>query len=354
MQKHSGKKVLEGAFAIPFHPPLAKAFDVCGALLIQQVHYWAYDLENIREGHRWVYNTYEQWSTQLEVYSVETVRKKIKELEGLGVLRVGVFNTARYDRTRWYRIDYAKLGEILTSRLGGMWQALPVPCGKNYQMQVVQAGTTIPNTTTKNTAKKTTSSDVENTEPLNLEEQVGKNKIKNQVKTNPISTYEEEATMASAQELLSNIKSKSLVAGTINAHALGIRWKKHAGADGNYVKELPVKQLSQLKLLLKAIGPEMALKCVDFAWGSWSAFTWEVKALKGHSKAPEVPDIGYLLTYHDVALQLIAKPVAVPKLVAEPLKAKPVVQKAVEPEGKAMLADIEATLAQLESLTKDG
>ena len=111
MASHS--LVIEGSYTVPFNPALGVTFGICGALLIQQVHFWTQMRINYRAGHYWVYNTYEGWSEQLRVYSAVAVRKTVKTLETSGVLIVGVFNKKAYDRTRWYRVDY----ETLTSHL---------------------------------------------------------------------------------------------------------------------------------------------------------------------------------------------------------------------------------------------
>jgi hypothetical protein len=56
-----------------------------------------------------VYNTYSEWQEQLPWMSERGIRKLISDLEKNGYIVAANHNRARFDQTKWYRIDYARL-----------------------------------------------------------------------------------------------------------------------------------------------------------------------------------------------------------------------------------------------------
>jgi hypothetical protein len=93
-------------------PGLAVALGLEGALLLQQVHYWANKAAEREDGRRWVYNTVQQWAEQFPFWSERTVRRLLADLKKSGVLLVEEFNAQRGDRTPFYAIDYEVLAGI--------------------------------------------------------------------------------------------------------------------------------------------------------------------------------------------------------------------------------------------------
>lgn len=313
--KKSGKSVLGGKeYSIPFQPSLAKAFDVCGALLIQQIHYWSLENRNIRaDGHSWVYNTHQQWADQLEIYSTVTVRKKMKELEFLGVIKVGTFNKIAYDRTRWYRIDYEKLASVLSMALGGEWSVLPHPSGKNYHMEVIKKTASITKTTTEITTEIDSVSVPETTpeKPETLTTAAGKSNPKGTSTPSPTPSPVSEDTM-NASDILNKHKetwATTLATTPVSAKPSDVsqRWKHQCvGAGMGFKEGLTGKEVGQFKLLFKALGPR-ANEVVDFVFGNWMKFTGKVGSEKGIDLLPNSPVVGFVLQHYEIALQLIAK-----------------------------------------------
>jgi hypothetical protein len=99
---------------VPVSAEIALWFGNVEALLIQQVHYWCSVSGKEREGHRWMYNTHQELATQVGS-SERTVRRATKKLEGFGVLCSNTFNRAKYDNTKWYRVDYSVLEKTLNN-----------------------------------------------------------------------------------------------------------------------------------------------------------------------------------------------------------------------------------------------
>lgn len=82
------------------------------AIIIQQVHYWLNKSTNIRNGNKWIYNSASDWQKQFPWLSEKTVQRYLKDLENRGLLITGNYNKAKFDRTKWYRIDYDALDNL--------------------------------------------------------------------------------------------------------------------------------------------------------------------------------------------------------------------------------------------------
>ncbi len=93
-------------------PRLAAAIGLNAAIVLQQVRYWLGDKRRpkVRDGRRWVYNTYPQWQAQFPFWSLATIKKTFRELEECGLLLASQrYNRAPTDRTKWYTIDFPRL-----------------------------------------------------------------------------------------------------------------------------------------------------------------------------------------------------------------------------------------------------
>ncbi|ATP35089.1 conserved phage C-terminal domain-containing protein [Ligilactobacillus salivarius] len=93
-------------------PSLAKLLGINEAIILQQIHYWLERSNNIHDGYRWVYNSIKDWNEQFKWLSEPTLKRKFKSLEDQGLLITGNYNKKRFDKTKWYRIDYNLLNEM--------------------------------------------------------------------------------------------------------------------------------------------------------------------------------------------------------------------------------------------------
>ncbi|MDA2320258.1 DnaD domain protein [Bacillus albus] len=110
-------------------PKLAAAIGLNEAIILQQLHYWLEKSKNVRDGFRWVYNTYEEWQKQFPFWSESTIKRTIKKLEGQHLIIVGKYNKLKIDNTKWYRIDYEVLQNIENNTTGQNDQT----CNQNDQ-----------------------------------------------------------------------------------------------------------------------------------------------------------------------------------------------------------------------------
>lgn len=96
-------------------PSLATAIGLNEALVLQQIQYWLSRGAKEKEGRLWIYNTYEAWTEQFPFWSKPTIVRTIANLEKMGVVLTANYNKAKFDKTKWYTIDYDKLQKIVES-----------------------------------------------------------------------------------------------------------------------------------------------------------------------------------------------------------------------------------------------
>ncbi|WP_347284283.1 hypothetical protein [Lactobacillus taiwanensis] len=98
-------------------PSLAVALkNINEAVILQQVQYWVNRSENEYGGRKWVYNTIEQWKDQFPWLSERAIRTRFNSLIEKGVIITSNFNRAKFDRTKWYTIDYDKLNSLIENQ----------------------------------------------------------------------------------------------------------------------------------------------------------------------------------------------------------------------------------------------
>lgn len=100
-----------------FNEELAYLIGLNEAIFLQQIFYWLrINTEAGKNYHKkkyWVYNSYVQWQQgNFRFWSESTIKRTIKNLEDLGLLITDKFNKVKYDKTKWYTIDYKKLDKI--------------------------------------------------------------------------------------------------------------------------------------------------------------------------------------------------------------------------------------------------
>ena len=101
-------------------PSLAAAVGLNEAIVLQQLHYW---LENkktgvLREdGHKWIFNSYEEWQENFPFWSPRTVQRIFLDLEHAGLIISAQFDKATYDRRKYYRLNYDQLRMIDSAKL---------------------------------------------------------------------------------------------------------------------------------------------------------------------------------------------------------------------------------------------
>lgn len=108
-------KIIFNMNAVPVPMGLYNFFgNINKAMVVQHIHYWCERSEEagsehkFNEGHYWTYNTFEELAEMLPI-GITTIKKVIKELERDGYIFSSNFNKKKFDRTKWYRVNYEKL-----------------------------------------------------------------------------------------------------------------------------------------------------------------------------------------------------------------------------------------------------
>ncbi|GEN83597.1 hypothetical protein SLU01_19090 [Sporosarcina luteola] len=90
-------------------PSLAKRIGLNEAIILQQLHFRSLISNNMKDGHKWIYKTYDEWQEEFPFWSADTIKRAIRKLEKEGyVISTSAFNKMKMDKTKWYRIDYSK------------------------------------------------------------------------------------------------------------------------------------------------------------------------------------------------------------------------------------------------------
>lgn len=92
-------------------PSLAMEVGLNATILLQQLHFRSLIPTNVRNGHKWVYKTYEEWKNEeFPFWSVDTIKRAIRRLENSGyIISTASYNRMKMDEAKWYRINYTKL-----------------------------------------------------------------------------------------------------------------------------------------------------------------------------------------------------------------------------------------------------
>lgn len=98
-----------------FQPSLAKLLGSSDrAIVLQQIHYWMERSGREVNGKNWVFNTIGDWENQFTWMSESTVKRTLKFLTEENFLITGNFNKQKFDKTKWYTIDYERLNNALS------------------------------------------------------------------------------------------------------------------------------------------------------------------------------------------------------------------------------------------------
>jgi hypothetical protein len=155
-------------------PSLAIRVGLNEAIFLQQLHYWLLQSRHERDGRRWIYNTYDEWHTQLPFWSVRTIRRIVGGLEEQGlVLSTTKYNAQKVDQTKWYALDYVELARLteqadqvdnLTTWPDQMAN-LTTSSGQPGQLDTDILAASVPETTTERTNRELEASNIRKASP---------------------------------------------------------------------------------------------------------------------------------------------------------------------------------------------
>ena len=158
-------KILFDEQPLVIAPSLAGLVGLNESIILQQLHYWLGKNPKKIDGLDWIYNTYDDWQKQFPFWSISTIRRTITTLETMGIILTGNYNQRKFDKTKWYSLDYEKLENLEKSK------GVNSPCVQNEQTscstwteELFNLNTPIPETTTETTTDITTGGSVSDSE----------------------------------------------------------------------------------------------------------------------------------------------------------------------------------------------
>ncbi|OFT80118.1 hypothetical protein HMPREF3103_04745 [Granulicatella sp. HMSC30F09] len=137
-------------------PSLAKEIGLNEAIMLQQMHYWLLKSANEFTGVKWFYKTLEEWQTEFPFWSAMTIRRTLGSLEKQKIIKIGNFNKKKFDKTKWYTIDYQRVNSRCVQNEQSMCSDCTDGCVQNEQ------------TNTRDYQESTTENNVPKEKPLKV------------------------------------------------------------------------------------------------------------------------------------------------------------------------------------------
>lgn len=128
---------LNDSNVLMFRPKLACAIGLHEAIIVNQIEYWIGQIKkwkdgterdrHFQDGKWWVYNSLEEWHEQFPFMTKDLIQRKLSKLKKDGILfATSEYNTASFDRTLWYSINYDRLKSVLEGNEEDSEQPSPI------------------------------------------------------------------------------------------------------------------------------------------------------------------------------------------------------------------------------------
>ena len=96
--------------AFCFDPEIAMVYGVDAAVMLWNLDHWIQKNKangrHFHDGFYWTYNTAQAFTELFPFWTAKQITRILAKLEDAGVLHTGNYNPIKYDRTKWYAIDY--------------------------------------------------------------------------------------------------------------------------------------------------------------------------------------------------------------------------------------------------------
>ena len=88
------------------------------ALFLQQLYYRLETQGMEKEGHIWYRQTYQGWAKQCPQWNIRKIKRLVMKLERYQIIiSSNKYNSFKTDRSKWYRIDYERIDQIVQSEV---------------------------------------------------------------------------------------------------------------------------------------------------------------------------------------------------------------------------------------------
>ena len=107
-----------------FNIDIAKMLDVNQAIIIENMSYWLKkniaNNKHIYDGNVWTYNTVNALCEIFPYWTKNQIRRFLEKMEYNNIIKVGNYNKANYDRTKWYAIVDKTICQIYQIELANL------------------------------------------------------------------------------------------------------------------------------------------------------------------------------------------------------------------------------------------
>ena len=102
------------------NPALAKEIGLNESLILLQIEFWISISNNERDGKRWTYQSVRDMQEKsFSFWSISTINRAVNKLIDEGYIIEGNFNKMKYDKTRWFALNFEKLNELESISING-------------------------------------------------------------------------------------------------------------------------------------------------------------------------------------------------------------------------------------------
>ncbi len=136
-------------------PSVAMEIGLNESIVFLQLEYWCSISEHVIDGRRWVYESITDLNEMFPFWSRATINRALQVLIERGLVDIGDFNKAKYDRTRWFAINIDGCAKLSSIRfVGHETRSAQNDTGSNQNdTGSAQNDTTIPKTSSKTSTK---------------------------------------------------------------------------------------------------------------------------------------------------------------------------------------------------------
>ncbi|BEP28792.1 hypothetical protein [Helicovermis profundi] len=111
--------ILNDPYAPRLNSELAEEIGLNESILLLQIEYWISLSSNVKEGYVWTYQSASSIKKLFKFYSPSTINRILKNLIDKGLIIEGNYNKLKFDRTRWFRLNYANLSKLKSIKIEG-------------------------------------------------------------------------------------------------------------------------------------------------------------------------------------------------------------------------------------------
>ena len=119
-KKHERIFTLNEPNAPRINPALACEIGLNESIVLLQIEFWISISDNWHDGQKWTYQSVRDMRKKsFPFWSISTINRAVTSLIKSGYLIEGNYNKYKYDKTRWFALNFKKLSELKSISIKG-------------------------------------------------------------------------------------------------------------------------------------------------------------------------------------------------------------------------------------------